>query len=262
MDRELDGEVAVVTGAAQGIGSAIARRFAEAGASVVLADIQLEKAEGVAEQIRTDGGQANAMVVDISDPESVDALRRQVRATVGPASILVNDAALIPFRPFLEMTLLDWDRTVATNLSGTFYCSRSFADDMIGLGKGSIVILSSINGLRAQLGLAAYNVTKAGLIMLAQTMALELASVGIRVNALAPGDIATHVIEHVADQVAAQANIPLGRFGRVEEVAEAALFLASSRASYITGSVLGVDGGLAAQIYPGNLAEGLEVHAG
>ena len=160
------------------------------------------------------------------------------------------------------MSWLDWDRTVATNLSGTFYCSRLFADDMIGLGKGSIVILSSINGLRAQLGLAAYNVTKAGLIMLAQTMALELASAGIRVNALAPGDIATHVIEHVADQVAAQANIPLGRFGGVEEVAEAALFLASSRSSYITGSVLGVDGGLAAQLYPGNLAEDLEVQAG
>ena len=262
MDRELDGEVAVVTGAAQGIGSAIARRFAEASATVVLADIQLDKAEGVAERIRTDGGKAHAMVVDIADPESVVALRKRVRETVGPASILVNDAALIPFRPFLEMSWLDWDRTIATNLSGTFYCSRLFADDMIALERGSIVILSSINGLRAQLGLAAYNVTKAGLIMLAQTMALELASVGIRVNALAPGDIATQVIEHVADQVAAQSNIPLGRFGRVEEVAEAALFLASSRSSYTTGSLLGVDGGLAAQLYPGNLAQNLGVDAG
>jgi NAD(P)-dependent dehydrogenase (short-subunit alcohol dehydrogenase family) len=122
---------------------------------------------------------------------------------------------------------------------------------MLTLKRGNIIILSSVNGLRGQVGLSAYNVTKAGLIMLAQTMALELAPHNIRVNAIAPGDIATSVIENVADQSEALKNIPLRRWGRPEEVAETALFLASARSAYTTGSVIGCDGGLAAQLYPG-----------
>jgi NAD(P)-dependent dehydrogenase (short-subunit alcohol dehydrogenase family) len=124
---------------------------------------------------------------------------------------------------------------------------------MIAARRGSIVIISSVNGLRAQIGLSAYNVTKAALVMLARTMALELARYGVRVNAITPGDIATAVIENVADQSEAQATIPLGRYGRAEEVAEMALFLASARAGYTTGSVMGVDGGLDAQLYPGDI---------
>jgi 3-oxoacyl-[acyl-carrier protein] reductase len=247
---ELANEVAVVTGAAQGIGEAIARKFAAHGARVVLADKQMKKAQAVATEIRAAGGTAQAFAVDISQTESILELRAQVHAAFGPAGILVNNAAVIPFQEFLQTTWADWDRTIDTNLSGTFYCSRIFIDDMLSLEHGNIIILSSVNGLRAQIGLSSYNVTKAGLIMLAQTMALELAQHNIRVNAIAPGDIATSVLDNVDDEAEALANIPLHRWGRPEEVAEIALFLASTRSSYTTGAVFSCDGGLAAQLYP------------
>ena len=248
--HELANEIAVITGAAQGIGAAIARTFAAHGAQVVLADRQVEKAEVLAAEIGTGGGSAQAFEVDISQLESVMSLREQVHSAFGPVSILVNNAAHIPFKGFLEMSWADWDLTILTNLSGTFYTSRIFLDDMLSLKRGNVIILSSVNGIRAQVGLSAYNVSKAGLIMLTQTMALEMANHNIRVNAIAPGDIATSVIENVEDQAAALANIPVHRWGQPEEVAETALFLASARSSYTTGAVISCDGGLAAQLYP------------
>lgn len=250
LNSELAGEIAVVTGAAQGIGAAIARKFAEHGARVALADRQFEKAQAVAAEILTGGGKAQAFEVDISQPVSLNAARDAIHAAFGPVSVLVNNAAVIPFQEFLSLTWEDWDRAIKNNLSGTFYCSRVFLDDMLELKRGNIIIMSSVNGLRAQTGLSAYNVTKAGLIMLAQTMALELAQRNIRVNALAPGDIATQVIENVSDEEQALRNIPLRRWGKPEDVAEAALFLASARSAYTTGSVIACDGGLAAQLYP------------
>lgn len=250
LTSELTGEVAVVTGAAQGIGAAIARKFAESGARVVLADIQFEKARAVAEEIVASGGIAQAVELDISKPASLNAARTSIHALFGPVSLLVNNAAVIPFREFLSLTWDDWDRAIKNNLSGTFYCSRVFLNDMLELQRGNIIIISSVNGLRAQIGLSTYNVTKAGLIMLAQTMALELAQKNIRVNAIAPGDIATQVIENVIDEGQALRNIPLRRWGKPDEVAETALFLASARSAYTTGSVIACDGGLAAQLYP------------
>jgi len=250
LTSELAGEVAVVTGAAQGIGTAIARKFAGHGARVALADKQFEKAQAVAAEIVASGGIAQAFEVDISQPASLNAVRDSIRAALGPVSVLVNNAAVIPFQEFLSLTWDDWDRAIKNNLSGTFYCSRVFLNDMLELKRGNIIIISSINGLRAQTGLSAYNVTKAGLIMLAQTMALELAQKNIRVNAIAPGDIATQVIENVSDEDQALRNIPLRRWGKPEEVAETAHFLASARSAYTTGSVIGCDGGLAAQLYP------------
>ena len=250
LSTELVGEVAVVTGSAQGIGEAIARKFALHGARVALADIQFEKAQAVAAGIVAMGGTAQAFPVDISEPASLTALRESVRTVFGTVSLLVNNAALIPFQEFLSLTWDDWDRAIRNNLNGTFYCSRIFLDDMLEIGRGNIIIMSSVNGLRAQTGLSVYNVTKAGLIMLAQTMAMELAQRNIRVNAIAPGDIATQVIENVNDEDQALRNIPLRRWGRPDEVAETALFLASSRSAYTTGSVITCDGGLAAQLYP------------
>ena len=250
LSSELAGEVAVVTGAAQGIGAAIAHKFAGHGARVALADKQFEKAKAVAAEIAANGGTAQAFDVDISQPASLNTARDAIRAAWGPVSILVNNAAVIPFQEFLSLTWDDWDRAIMNNLSGTFYCSRVFLNDMLELKRGNIIILSSINGLRAQPGLSAYNVTKAGLIMLAQTMALELAQMNIRVNAIAPGDIATQVIENVIDEDQAIRNIPLRRWGTPDEVAETALFLASARSAYTTGSVITCDGGLAAQLYP------------
>ena len=250
LSSELAGEVAVVTGAAQGIGAAIARKFVEHGARVALADRQFEKAQAVAAEILTSGGTAQAFEVDISQPASLNAARDSIHAAFGPVSVLVNNAAVIPFQQFLSLTWDDWDRAIKNNLNGTFYCSRVFLNDMLELKRGNIIIMSSVNGLRAQSGLSAYNVTKAGLIMLAQTMALELAKKNIRVNAIAPGDIATQVIENVSDEEQALRNIPLRRWGKPEEVAETALFLASARSAYTTGSVITCDGGLAAQLYP------------
>jgi NAD(P)-dependent dehydrogenase (short-subunit alcohol dehydrogenase family) len=250
LTSELAGEVAVVTGAAQGIGAAIAHKFAGHGARVALADKQFKKAEAVAAEIVSSGGTAQAFDVDISEPASLNAARDSIRAALGPASVLVNNAAVIPFHEFLSLTWDDWDRAIKNNLSGTFYCSRVFLNDMLELKRGNIIIVSSVNGLRAQSGLSAYNVTKAGLIMLAQTMALELAQKNIRVNAIAPGDIATQVIENVSDENQALRNIPLRRWGKPDEVAETALFLASARSAYTTGSVIACDGGLAAQLYP------------
>lgn len=247
---ELTGEVAVVTGAAQGIGAAIAHKFAEHGARVALADKQFGKATAVAAEIAASGGTAQAFEVDISEPGSLQTAHDAIRAAWGPVSLLVNNAAVIPFQEFLSLTWDDWDRAIKNNLSGTFYCSRVFLNDMLELKRGNIIIISSVNGLRAQPGLSAYNVTKAGLIMLAQTMALELAQMNIRVNAIAPGDIATQVIENVIDEAQALRNIPLRRWGTPEEVAETALFLASARSAYTTGSVISCDGGLAAQLYP------------
>jgi len=250
LTSELIGEVAVVTGAAQGIGAAIARKFAEHGARVALADRQFEKVQVVAAEIVASGGAAQAFEVDISQPDSLNAARDSIRSALGPASVLVNNAAVIPFQDFLSLTWDDWNRAITNNLSGTFYCSRVFLNDMLELKRGNIIIVSSVNGLRAQVGLSAYNVTKAGLIMLAQTMALELAQKNIRVNAIAPGDIATQVIENVRNEDQALLNIPLRRWGKPDEVAETALFLASTRSAYTTGSVLACDGGLAAQLYP------------
>jgi 3-oxoacyl-[acyl-carrier protein] reductase len=250
LSSELAGEVAVVTGAAQGIGASIARKFAEHGAHVALADRQFERAQAVAAEIIASGGMAQAFEVDISKPGSLNAARDAIRTAFGLVSVLVNNAAVIPFQDFLSVTWDDWDRAIKNNLSGTFYCSRIFLDDMLELKRGSIIIMSSVNGLRAQTGLSTYNVTKAGLIMLAQTMAVELAQRNIRVNAIAPGDIATQVIENVSDEDQALRNIPLRRWGKADEVAETALFLASTRSSYTTGSVITCDGGLAAQLYP------------
>lgn len=250
---ELAGEVAVVTGSAQGIGEAIARRFAAAGACVVVADLRGDEAEAVAASIRATGGEAVAVTVDIADPASVGALHAAVRAEYGLTTILVANAARITIRPFLELTQDEWDATISTNITGSYTTARVFCEDMIQARRGSIVVISSVNGLRAQIGLSAYNVTKAALVMLARTMALELARYGVRVNAITPGDIATAVIDHVADQADAQTTIPLGRYGRADEVAEMALFLASGRAGYTTGSVMGVDGGLDAQLYPGDI---------
>lgn len=250
LSSELKGEVAVVTGAAQGIGAAIARLFAAHGAKVALADIQFEKAKALAAEITSLGGIAQAVEMDISQPASLKAARESIRTVFGPVSILVNNAATIPFQEFLNVTWVEWDRTIHNNLNGTFYCSRIFLDDMLEIGQGNIIIMSSVNGLRAQTGLSVYNVTKAGLIMLAQTMAMELAQRNIRVNAIAPGDIATQVIENVSDEDQALRNIPLRRWGKPAEVAETALFLASARSAYTTGAVITCDGGLAAQLYP------------
>ena len=142
--RELAGELAIVTGAAQGIGAAIARKLAAHGAAVALADRQVEKAQAVASEIVAAGGKAQAFAVDISQLDSVLNLREAVRSRLGRATVLVNNAAIIPVLDFLSLSWADWDRTLQTNVSGAFYCSRVFIDDMLAEGRGNIIIISSV----------------------------------------------------------------------------------------------------------------------
>lgn len=250
-------KTAIVTGAAQGIGAAIARRYAAAGARVVIADIDGEKGQRNAARIREEGGDAAFQYIDVSDEEQVDALFEATLQTYGRLDILVNNAG-IAHRPevsrhFLEMPTSMWRRIMAVNLDGLFYCSQRAARIMVRQGQGGCIInMSSCGATRAHRQMVAYDATKGGIEAATRAIALDLAPWNIRVNALAPGAIAVENEPPDAnedDDKQADA-IPLGRKGTPEDLAGAALFLASDEAAYITGHIYFVDGGLAAQLRP------------
>ena len=247
----LDNHVAVITGGGQGLGEAIARLFARHGACVVVCGRTYEKVAQVAEAIGREGYEALPAQVDVSRPESVDALHAAVRRELGrPVTILVNNAGIISVEPFLDISWESWQSILTTNLSGAFYCSQVFARDMMEAGRGSIIMHSSINGLSAEPSCAHYNASKAGMILLAKSMALELAPYHIRVNAIATGQIATPLTLQEANlQVTRDLaeKIPMRRWGDPAEIAQVALFLAAEASSYCTGTVLVSDGGLLAR---------------
>jgi len=247
----LDNQIAVITGGGQGLGEAIARLFARHGACVVVCGRTYEKVTQVAEGIRREGGEALAAQVDVSQPASVDALHATVRRELGrPVTILVNNAGIIKVEPFMEIGWESWQSILTTNLSGAFYGSQVFARDMMAAGRGSIIMHSSINGLSAEPSCAHYNASKAGMILLAKSMALELAPYHIRVNAIATGQIATPLTLQEANLEITRdlaERIPLKRWGDPAEIARVALFLAAEASSYCTGAVLVSDGGLLAR---------------
>jgi NAD(P)-dependent dehydrogenase (short-subunit alcohol dehydrogenase family) len=245
---DLDGRVALVTGASRGIGEAIAVAFAAAGARVVLASRKLEHLETVAGRIRDAGGQALALACHTGRPAEVEALAGAVRDAFGGLDVLVNNAATSPhFGPLLEADEAQWDKTFEVNVKGYALTTRACVPLMRTRGGGSILNLASVAGMVPHSGLGVYGVTKAAVLMLTRTLALELAADSIRVNALAPGLIQTRFSEALWQtprlRERALAAIPQGRLGQPADLIGAALYFAGDASRFTTGAVLVVDGG-------------------
>lgn len=246
---QLDNKVAIVTGGASGLGCAIAQHYAREGASLVIADRDIERARAVAADIASTGAKALAIEVDVANESAVRAMTAQAVAHFGPIDILVTSAGVGMQKAFMQTTLADWERILSINLTGAFLCGQAAAESMIAAGRGRIIHIASGAGLRGVPGRSAYGASKSGLIMLAKVMAVELGEHGITVNALAPGAIDTPMARQVhtsATRTAYVGATPLHRYGSLEEVSASAVFLASAGAGYITGHTLEVDGGITA----------------
>jgi 3-oxoacyl-[acyl-carrier protein] reductase len=246
----LKDKVAIITGARRGMGRTHALIFAEAGAKVVVSDISLDECQKVVDEIKDSGGDALAIKCDISQREEVDSMVSETIKNFGKVDVLVNNAGVADFKEFLSMTEEDWDRTININLKGYFLCSHAVAKEMAKQKSGVIVNIGSI--AMGQVGIAFPNLvhyvsSKGGVAGLTQALALDLAKYNIRVNAIAPGAIETPMVDPIkADKQATESlisRLPMKRMGQPEEISSAVLFLASDSASYITGSILNVDGG-------------------
>jgi NAD(P)-dependent dehydrogenase (short-subunit alcohol dehydrogenase family) len=247
MDRFID-QVAIVTGAAHGIGAATARRLGQEGAAVVAADLDGVGAEATAQAICDVGGKARAVAVDVTQRAQVEAMLDAAIAAYGQVNVLANIAGIAHGEPFLSITDEWWERTLAVNLTGVFYCSQVVARHMVDRQiAGRIVSMASTNGLVGEADLAHYNASKFGVVGLTMTMAIELAPHNIRVNSVCPGLIQTRLTASAIADPAWVAGylpkIPLQRFGTPEEVAAAVAFLASTDSGFITGHQLVIDGG-------------------
>ena len=249
MSQRFGNKIAIVTGAGNGIGIPIATRLAEEGASVVLADKDEAAAQDVCRQITAAGGKAAACRVDICVPKDVEAMVACARDQFGPAHIMINNAGIGSQKHFLDTPLDLLRQMLETNVVGTFLCAQAAARDMVKLGGGAIVNFSSHSGLLGSSGRAAYAASKSGIIGMTRVMAVDLAEHNIRVNTVAPGTVATARIKKSHNDERREAwlrSIPMARYGEPDEIAAAALFLASDDAAYITGQTIAVDGGFSA----------------
>lgn len=243
----LAGKVALVTGASRGIGKAIAFKLAREGAKVIINyNGSKEKAEAVKSEIEAAGGQAEVYQCDVSDYTACETFIQTVIKEEGSLDILVNNAGITKDGLLMKMSEEDFDKVLDTNLKGAFNTIRFASRQMLRQKGGRIINMSSVVGVSGNAGQANYAASKAGVIGLTKAAARELASRGITVNAIAPGFIETDMTDVLSDKVkeASEAQIPLGHFGKPEDVAAAAAFLASEEAGYITGQVLHVDGGM------------------
>ncbi len=242
----LEGRVALITGASQGIGQAIAVRLAAAGASVALAARNQDKLNEVVQQITSAGGKASAFQLDVADEEQIKSVFKAVIAQLGKIDILVNNAGITRDQLVMRMKRADWDAVLGTNLTSAYLCTQQVISPMLKQRWGRIINVTSIFGQIGQAGQANYASSKAGLIGLTKAIARELGSRNITCNAVAPGFIETNMTAVLGDDFKQNAlkNIPLGRIGTPDDVAGAVAFLASDEASYITGHVLDVNGGL------------------
>ena len=256
--KPLGGQIAVVTGAAQGHGHATCERLAVDGAHVLLADVQLEKVEIESNRLRNSGLTTSAGQLNVTDSKAVNDFFAQVRVKHGRIDILANSAGVgQDVCPVVELSDEEWDRVLGVTLTGTFYCCRAASRIMEKQQSGSIVNFASINGQNPAALVSSYNVAKAGVISLTKTMAVELAAYGVRVNAVAPGPVYTAFNQR---NMAMRSNslgiseeemiervrkaIPLGRWGKPEDIAQAVAYLCSPDTSWVTGEILRISGGL------------------
>lgn len=249
----LEGETAIVTGAAQGLGKQMAIGLAEMGADVAIADLNVEKAEATAAEL---DGETDvvAVPVDVTDEASVEAMVDDVTDRLGPIDVLVNNAGIVENSPAEETSIESWRRVVAVNLDGVFLCAKHVGQQMLERGEGRIVNIASMSGFDVNVPQkqASYNTTKAGVSMLTQSLAVEWGDRGVRVNAIAPGYMRTKLVDEV---LAANPemesewveNTPMKRLGRPEELRELVVYLASDASSYMTGSTVSMDGGYTAR---------------
>lgn len=242
----LQDRLAVVTGAASGIGSAIAGQLAVAGATVVIADVQAERGAARAAELSAQGQRAHFVAIDLTDPASIAAFADEVHGRLGAVDVLVNGAGWGRTAPFWDGTPEFWDRLIALNLVGPMQLTRALLPPMMERGGGRIVNIASDAGRVGSLGETVYSAAKGGLIAFTKSLARETARHGVRVNCVCPGPTDTPLMAAVPDKVkeALVKAIPLRRLGRPEEVADAVLFFAGDGASYVTGQVLSVSGGL------------------
>ncbi len=248
VDFGLAGRAAVITGAAQGIGEACARRLAADGMAVALWDVDTARGEALAAELRSQGANARFVRCDVAKKAEVEAAMAATLAALPRVHALVNNAGIFKASEFLDITEADWDAVLNVNLKGAFLVAQALARHMAAHGGGSIVNMSSVNGVMAIPSIASYNVSKGGVDQLTRVMALALADRGIRVNAVAPGTIATELAKNaVLGSEEAKARIlsrtPLRRLGEPAEVADVAAFLTSDASSYLTGEIVYVDGG-------------------
>ena len=242
----LEGKVAVITGGNSGVGAATAKLFAKEGAKVVISARREAQLEAVAAEIREAGGEVLPVVTDISKKGDADKLVAKAVETYGALDILINNAGITKDGLVMGMKEADFDAVINTNLKGSFNCIRFVSRQMMKQRAGKIINITSVSGVAGNAGQANHSSSKAGLIGLTKSVAKELASRNVTVNAIAPGFVKTEMTEVLSDKVKEQAmnQIPLGRFAEPEDIANAAVFLASDKASYITGQVLLVDGGM------------------
>jgi len=242
----LDGKVAVITGAARGIGKAIAEELSAAGADIALCDLKAEWLGETAEAVQKNGRKAVCYSVDVSDAKGVDSTVSEIIKAMGRIDIMVNNAGITKDTLLIRMKEEDWDQVISVNLKGTFLFTKAVARPMMKQEGGVIVNISSIIGLIGNAGQCNYAASKAGVIALTKSAAKELASRGVRVNAVAPGFIETKMTEALSEDIRKKMLevIPMKRFGTPADVARAVLFLTSEGSSYMTGQVLTVSGGM------------------
>ncbi len=242
----LKDKVAFVTGSAQGIGKSIATAFAKAGANVVISDINLELAQQTAKEIEALGVKTLAIKTNVADAADVDSSVAEIVKAMGRIDILVNNAGITKDNLLIRMKKEEWDAVLSVNLTGVFNCTKAVGTLMMKQRYGKIINIASIVGQMGNFGQANYAATKGGVIAFTKTVAKELSSRGVNCNAIAPGFIQTAMTDKLSDEVKKKMmeQIPLGKLGTPEDIANAALFLAGPESDYITGQVLAVNGGM------------------